>query len=89
MEFLPPAVKEQNGDLPFTRTPKTHTPTTFQLLTVYVGKGDTRYTNTGKWVVTQGTKTDPEAVVYQLELDPDKPQESLAFLKADDNILFF
>jgi hypothetical protein len=27
---------------------KTHKPTTFQLQTIYVGKGDTRYTSTGK-----------------------------------------
>ena len=67
---------------------KTHTPTTFQIETIYVGKGDTRYTNTGKWKVTQGTKTKPEAIVYQLELDSDKPQ-SLTLLKPDDNILFF
>ena len=69
--------------------PKTHTPTTFQLLTVYVGKGNSQYTNTGKWSVTQGIKTDPKALVYQLELDRDKAQISLAFLKAYDNILFF
>jgi len=69
--------------------PKTHSPTTFQLKTVYVGKGDSSYTNTGKWIVTQGTKTNPTAIVYQLQLDSDKPLESLAFLKADDNILFF
>jgi len=69
--------------------PKTHLPTTFQLHTVYVGKGDTRYTNTGKWIVTQGTKNDPGAIVYQLEPEPGKLQGHMAFVKADDNILFF
>jgi hypothetical protein len=66
---------------------KTHEPTTFLLYTVYVGKGDTRYSNTGKWKMIKGTKNDPGAIVYQL--DSDKPPVSLAFLKADDNILFF
>jgi hypothetical protein len=41
----------------------------------------------GTWTVLRGTGTRPDAVVYQL--DPDKPRESLSFLKADDNILFF
>ena len=67
--------------------PKTHSPTIFVLYTIYVGKGDTRYTTTGKWKVTQGTKTDSKAIVYQLA--PDKHAGSLTFLKADDNILFF
>jgi len=66
---------------------KTHTPTTFLLQTIYVAKGDTRYSTTGKWTMTQGTKTDPGAIVYQL--DSEEPQISLALLKADDNILFF
>ena len=66
----------------------THTPTSFQIYTVYVGKGDTRYSNTGKWKMLKGTKTDPGAIVYQLEPDSGKPQ-SLVLLKADNNILFF
>ena len=66
----------------------THTPTTFQIYTVYVGKGDTRYSNTGKWKIFKGTKNDPEALVYVLEPDSGKPR-SLVLLKADNNILFF
>ena len=66
----------------------THTPTTFQIYTVYVGKGDTRYSNTGKWKMFKGTKIDPEAIVYLLEPDSGKPH-SLVLLKADNNILFF
>ncbi|MFI5130725.1 MAG: hypothetical protein ACHQFX_12065 [Chitinophagales bacterium] len=66
---------------------KTHEPTSFQLLTVYVGKGDNRYTTTGKWKMLQGTATDPGAIIYQLEPDSGKTP-SLTFLKADDNILF-
>ncbi|MEP7143372.1 MAG: hypothetical protein ABI707_10900 [Ferruginibacter sp.] len=66
---------------------KTHMPSTFLLQTIYVGKGNTTYSNTGKWMLTQGTKNDPGALVYQLDFD--KPQVSLALLKGDDNILFF
>ncbi len=69
--------------------PKTHMPTTFQIQTIFVGKGDGRYTNTGKWIVTKGTNTDPGSIVYHLELDSDKIPGSLTFQKADDNILFF
>lgn len=65
----------------------THTPTTFEFQTIYVGKGDTKYTPKGKWRMTQGTKTDPQAIVYQL--DSEKPNVSLLLQKADDNILFF
>ena len=68
---------------------KTHSPTTFQLQTIYVGKGDTRYTNTGKWIVTKGTKNDPSAIVYRLQPDSIKPHEPIILLKADRNILFF
>jgi hypothetical protein len=66
---------------------KTHEPTTFQLQTIYVGKGDARYTSIGKWKMSKGTKTGPEAIVYQLELDSGNLQ-TLEFIKADDNILF-
>ena len=66
-----------------------HIPTDFRLETIYVGKGDNRYTNTGKWVLSRGTKVDPEAIVYQMQLDQGKPELTLNFLKADDNILFF
>jgi hypothetical protein len=66
---------------------KTHTPTTFQLHTVYVGKGDNRYTSTGKWILTKGTQSNPDALVYQLQPESGKPP-SLLFWKADDNILF-
>ena len=65
---------------------KTHTPTTFQLFTVHVGKGDNRYSTTGKWTMIKGTATDPDAIVYRLQPDSGKPQ-SLLFMKADDNIL--
>jgi hypothetical protein len=66
---------------------KTHEPTSFFLNTIYVGKGDTKYSNTGKWTITQGVNADKEAVVYTLEAD--KPQVSISLMKADNNILFF
>jgi hypothetical protein len=61
-------------------------PKTFELKSVYVGKGDTRYSVTGKWTIIHGTKTDRGAVVYQLT--PDTSQLPISFLKADDNHLF-
>lgn len=63
--------------------PVTHAPTTFTLSGM-VYRNPPR---TGKWTIRQGTKTDPAATIYQL--DPDKPEESLSLLKADDNLLFF
>ena len=66
---------------------KTHAPTSFQLYTVYVGKGDNRYSSTGKWMMAKGTAADPNAIVYQLQPGSGKPR-SLSFMKADDNILF-
>jgi NlpE N-terminal domain len=65
----------------------THTPTIFQLYSAYVGKGNNSYSTTGKWIMSKGTATDPDAIVYQLQPDSGKPQ-SLSFMKADDNILF-
>lgn len=70
------------------RDPQTHQSTTFQLNTIYVGKGDTRYTTTGSWLEKRGIKNDPEALVYLLQPDKNKPQLTLSFLKAD-NVLFF
>ena len=40
----------------------------------------------GKWTILKGSKTDLNALVYQL--DPDSPGGFLSFLKGDDNILF-
>lgn len=68
---------------------RTHTPTTFHLYTIYVGKGDTKYSTTGKWTVKRGIYQDPSAIVYQLEPDSGKLQSSLLLLKLDKNILLF
>jgi hypothetical protein len=41
----------------------------------------------GKWEILKGTPSDPDAIVYRLT--PEKGDEPMYFLKADDNILFF
>ena len=66
----------------------THEPTNFRLYTIHVGTGNTRYPTTGKWTVTQGTKSEPKAILYQLQPQSKKPLPPLVFLKGDDNILF-
>lgn len=63
--------------------PVTRTPTTYAL-------GGLEWRNppkTGKWIISKGTKEDPNAIVYQL--DPDNADGFLAFQKIDDNILYF
>ena len=70
------------------RDVNTHEPTNFQLYTVYVGGGDTRYPTVGKWTVLQGTETDEKTVLYQLQPKSEMPQSPLTFMKGDDNILF-
>jgi hypothetical protein len=67
----------------------TRTPDSFLLETIYVGKGDNRYSTKGKWKLLQDVAGDPAAIVYQLEPDPGNPKTQLLLLKADDNILFF
>jgi hypothetical protein len=39
----------------------------------------------GKWAINKGTKTDPNAIVYQL--NPDKPAIKVSFLKLGDILL--
>lgn len=73
----------------FYRDPKTLTPTTYRLRgTLY--RNEARGTETireGKWKVIKGTKTDPNAIVYELaSFGSDGP---ILLLKADPNILFF
>ncbi len=41
----------------------------------------------GNWAIVRGTAESEGAVIYQL--DPEKPGPSLAFLAADENVLFF
>ena len=67
----------------------THTPTNFIIQTIYVGKGDNKYTVTGTWKILQGTIDNPGAVVYQLLPAQSKSEDRLLLLKADNNILYF
>ena len=39
----------------------------------------------GRWAIVRGTKTNPDAVFYQL--NPDKPGMDLSFLKLNGNLL--
>jgi hypothetical protein len=65
------------------RDPITLAPTTYTLKGTFYRER----LREGRWTILRGAGTRPDAVVYRL--DPDKPRESLSFLKADDNILFF
>lgn len=70
-------------ELTLYRDPGNDIPTTYKLKgTLYRERA-----GEGRWVIVKGTKTDPDAVVYQLNLN--NPQGALLLLKADDNILFF
>lgn len=68
---------------------KTQSPSTFTIQTIYVGKGDNRYSVAGKWKLMQGVPSDPRAIVYQLLPDTHQPGHEILLLKAGDNILFF
>jgi len=67
----------------------THAPTNFLIQTIYVGKGDNKYSVTGTWKLSQGTIDNPAAVVYQLLPGEGRSQNPLLLVKADDNILYF
>lgn len=74
--------------------PVTKAPDTFQLSCQYgvsqpntsgfIG-GGTSVEAAGKWAIVKGSKTNPEAVVYQL--NPDRPEISLSFIKMDENVI--
>ena len=70
-------------DLILFQDPEKNYPTTYELRRT----GHRESVIKGKWIVSKATKTNPDAIVYQL--DPDKPNESLLLLKGDDNVLFF
>lgn len=72
-----PECEKMKWSLTLYHDPETHQPTTYEL---------NRPARTGKWAVVRGMKTDPEAVVYQL--DSDRPETSVYLLKGDDNVLF-
>jgi hypothetical protein len=57
-------------------------PTTYKLDGTFFRKQDRE----GRWHIVHGTRTDPRAVVYQLDLG--EPNGFLFLLKGDDNVLF-
>jgi hypothetical protein len=63
--------------------PQTSVPTTYKV----EGSLHRRNPREGTWSIVRGVKTDPNAVVYQLNSTPS--EAALLLLKADDNILFF
>ena len=65
-----------------------HTPSHYKLETLYVGTGNDFHINTGKWSISRGIENNPNAIVYQLQLDRANPSSTLNFLKVDDNTLF-
>ena len=78
----------------FQRDPHTQAPTDFELRATYgvyqpntnlFAGGGTPLTVTGKWDTTQGTKNNPNALVYRF-LD-DQPDKTLSFVKMDNNLL--
>lgn len=60
----------------------THQPIMYHLL----GTLNRQAAREGKWAIVKGTKTDSEAIIYQL--DSDKPDVSVFLLKGDDDVLF-
>lgn len=63
--------------------PKTSAPTTYKV----EGSLHRQSAREGTWSIVRGAKTDPNAMVYQL--NPTPTESALLLLKADDNILFF
>ena len=63
----------------FFRDPVTNEPTTYELL------GSLLPPN-GKWIVTKGIPSDPNAEV--IHMNPDIPGKSFYLLKGDENVLF-
>ena len=74
--------------------PETGAPTTYRLESAYglskpntndLVNGGTPISMEGTWRITSGTKTDPEAVIYQI--NPNDAQTTVSFLKVSDNHL--
>ena len=47
--------------------------------------GGTKAERKGKWSIAQGTKTDSGLLVFKL--DAERPEESISFVKLDENLL--
>jgi copper homeostasis protein (lipoprotein) len=49
---------------------------TYALKEVYLGQGsDKPFETKGKWTIIKGTPTDPNAIVYQLAIENDDPED--------------
>lgn len=99
-DFVKPLLKiplDANCDrikwnLTLDRDLNTGTPTTYKLTSEYGFHVDNRTyeirgtsVGEGKWAIVRGAKANPDAMVFQL--NSDKPQISISFLKVDQNIL--
>ena len=71
------------GRLTLFQNPETKAPTTYALEGSLYGQG----AREGTWSVTRGTRTDPDATVYQLS--PTNSEPAALLLEGDENVLFF
>jgi hypothetical protein len=74
--------------------PSTLAPSAYKLTYTYgsprqgtldFAQGETKVEREGRWSVVRVTETGPGKTIYQL--DPDKPSESVSFLKLDHNLI--
>lgn len=65
------------------KDPKTFEPSTYALRRTNSRESDI----TGIWTIKKGMPSNPGVVIYQL--DPDKPEQSISLLLADENVAFF
>ncbi|MBX2921010.1 MAG: hypothetical protein KF746_02370 [Chitinophagaceae bacterium] len=65
------------------KDPKTLHPTTYTLRRTNSRESDI----TGNWTIIKGATSNPDAII--LQLDPDKPNQTISLLVGDENILFF
>ncbi|WP_164490011.1 hypothetical protein [Runella sp. SP2] len=81
-------------EITFQRDAQTQAPTDFQLHATYgvyqpntnlFAGGGTSVTISGKWEITKGIKTNPNALVYRLLAD--ESDKILSFVKMDENLL--
>lgn len=86
--------EQMSWEITLYQDPQTGTPTTYTLSAAYglsqpnttgLRGGGTRLDLKGKWSVSNGTNTDPDAPVYQLSIE--NPQAQLSLLRLDDNVL--
>lgn len=86
--------EQMKWDLVLFQDPQTGAPTTYRLNSTYglpkqgtndLIDGGTPIAMKGKWTITTGTKTDPEATVYQLTMNDN--QILVSFLKVSDDLI--